>query len=136
MYHEFEITRHRVDGSATGNTVTVTDRPNRANTNHCYKISGYDTTTNESKKVFAEAQHELEIYFQQGPVSVNGRNGVTMEEFLAICEHRLKGLQSGPLPCDENKEALEHVTKALEALKRRTKKRMAQGVEGAEQKHV
>lgn len=135
MYHEYELTRHKVDGAATGNTVMVTDKPGRANANHAYKITGFNTETNPNQKLFAPPVDELEVLFQNGPVDVNGRNGVTIEELLVICQHRLTGFQGGPASCDDNEEALEGITKALEALKRRTKKRLAQGVEGTKHKH-
>ena len=70
------------------------------------------------------------INFQNGPIAENGVNGVTQEVLLAIVIDRLRCFQAGPFACPENADALTHATEALDALKSRTKARMARGVEG------
>lgn len=70
-----------------------------------------------------------QINFQAGPVPQNGVNGLTNEALLAILIHRTCTLDS-MYPCDENKVAIDHMTKALSSLEDRTKKRFARGVEG------
>ena len=43
---------------------------------------------------------------------------------------RLRSFQAGPFPSDENSIALIHCGVALDALKSRTRNRLARGVEG------
>ena len=73
------------------------------------------------------------VSFQKGPVKEAGKNGCFMEDLLHICQHRLECFQAGPFACQENAEALDYITKALEALNRRTRSRQQRGVEGANQ---
>lgn len=67
------------------------------------------------------------IEFQNGPVATEGINGLTNEVLLAILIHRTETLDA-QYPCDENKEAIEHMKKALEAFNKRTANRKARGV--------
>lgn len=70
-----------------------------------------------------------EVIFQHGTVKEVGINGSTNESVLAALIHRTKHLDS-LYPCDENKEAIEHLEKALAAFDKRTTNRVARGVEG------
>lgn len=72
------------------------------------------------------------ISFQNGPVKEHGVNGVTNEALLAILIDRIEFL-NGKFHSADNDKALNHCKLALEALERRTKERMARGVEGLEQ---
>jgi hypothetical protein len=72
----------------------------------------------------------LEIHFQDGAINEVGVNGVTQEVLLAVVIDRLRSFQAGPFACKENADALLHAMEALDALKSRTKARMARGVEG------
>jgi hypothetical protein len=85
------------------------------------------------------ANHEYDILighsgftmrFQKGGIAEAGVNGITQEALLAIVIDRLRCFQAGPFACPENAEALAHSWKALDALKSRTKARIARGVEG------
>jgi hypothetical protein len=77
-----------------------------------------------------ETGYRCEINFQNGPIPINGTNGVTIEALLAVSADRLEMFQSGPYPCEENGRALEHIKLALADLKLRTRNRIARGVEG------
>lgn len=70
-----------------------------------------------------------EIRFQNGPVPICGINGVTTEDLLVVLIHRT-GTLHDKIPCEENKVAIEHMQKALDALNERTAKRIARNVEG------
>jgi hypothetical protein len=70
------------------------------------------------------------INFQDGPIKEYGVNGLTNEILLAIVKHRLEGFQSGEFPCEDNQEAISHISKAISALQRRTIERVDRGVEG------
>lgn len=69
------------------------------------------------------------VHFQNGPVPANGVNGLTNEALLAILIDRTKFLDEA-YPCDQNKNALSHMTAALNWFEERTKNRQARGVEG------
>jgi hypothetical protein len=76
------------------------------------------------------SENGMDVIFQNGPIAEVGVNGVTQEVLLAIVIDRLCCFQAGPFACKENGEALAHAEASLEALKSRTKARMARGVEG------
>lgn len=63
------------------------------------------------------------LRFQDGPPADQGRNGVTMEALLAICLDRLAGFQFWTGVDRHNAEAMQHLERALEALKDRTRER-------------
>jgi len=71
-----------------------------------------------------------EIRFQKGAINEVGLNGVTNESLLAVLIDRLKGFQSGQFSCRENAVALTKLEEALMWLQKRTRDRMARGVEG------
>lgn len=71
-----------------------------------------------------------DLRFQDGTIKDVGVNGVTTEALLAILIDRLECFQAGPYPCEENACALEHLRGSLSFLQRRTKDRVARGVEG------
>lgn len=136
MTLKYELSKQIVAGASTGNRVVVDDEPGAGGTNHRYVIKGFDTSNNDSKGRFEAAERELVVLFQNGPVSDNGKNGITMEDLLAICSHRLSGFTSLAFSCDESKTALSHINAAIRALNVRTIKRLHQGVEGQRVAHV
>lgn len=71
--------------------------------------------------------------FQSGPIPEVGINGLTNEVLLAVVLDRLEGFQSGPYACTDNENARWYVAMALATLHRRTKERIARGVEGSMQ---
>lgn len=92
---------------------------------------GHGGACNEYAFVDSKTGKEVgRLSFQNGPISENGSNGVTNEAVLVALAHRIRGFQSGPYICDENREALEHLNKAQDVLFSRTKKRLDRGVEG------
>lgn len=114
-------------------TITVVDEPGPGGACHRYEITGYDTQRNASnidRNGHRVDQTAVTILFQQGGIPDNGVNGITVEALLAICIDRLLAFQSGPYPCDENREALAHTLTALEWLKMRTFRRSHSGIEG------
>lgn len=74
-----------------------------------------------------KALNSVTLNFQKGPVAEVGPNGISMEALISICADRLEGFQKGAFPCDENEEALLHLKKANDALKRRTINRVTWG---------
>lgn len=116
--------------------ILVLDPPGPGGANHVYAISGMDLTRNTAALQASEnyPDDSAVIMFQCGPINEHGVNGTTQEVLIAIVIDRLRSFQAGPFACPENADALAHATEALEALKSRTKARMARGVEGTNQK--
>lgn len=73
------------------------------------------------------------LCFQNGPVKEKGVNGVTIEDLLEICIHRLTCFQTGPYACSSNEQAADFIKLALGRLDSRTAERMKRNVEGTMQ---
>jgi hypothetical protein len=134
-----EITLHKVNGLNEAIKIEAVGEPGTGGANTLYLL----TLLPESDD--PEARQELPINYQEGPIKdvFMDANGFTTEAFLAIQIDRMMGFQYARLPdgsfdlntpgkfaCQENDEALNHLRLALEALQRRTKQRLARGVEG------
>lgn len=116
-----ELTGHKVNGINDELTIIVKDQPGSGGANHHYIMEW------RGKNEPSSAMH---ICFQNGPIAEVGTNGVTHEALIEIIKDRLIGFQSGPYACADNAEALDHLMAAQECLLRRTKARLARGVEG------
>ncbi len=128
-----ELTSHKVNGCNDELRILVRDNPASGGAHHRYDISGFDTANNPGRIAddgYAASFSYLPIVFQNGPIKEVGTNGVTHEALLAILIDRLECFQAGPYKCEENALALSHLLDAQGALKRRTEKRLARGVEG------
>lgn len=121
------ITDHIVEGDSVNHQlqIEVQDEPGQGGANHEYLVLLPPDSTFQHAPV-----NGVTIQFQNGPIKEFGVNGVTGEALTAIQIDRLRGFQSGPFACDDNAEALAHYEAALECLQRRTKARIARGVEG------
>lgn len=121
-----EITSHRVGGLNEDLEVVSLDEPGNGGANHAYAVS-YCLNPGTS----AGGVHTmLRVDFQKGPVKEAGINGITNEALLAIVIDRLQGFQSGDFKCRENAIALTSLEEALMWLQKRTRDRLARGVEG------
>ena len=129
-----ELTSHKVNGCNSSLQICVMDQPGFGGANHAYHVYGFHTQSNPSAEPFNKDDTMLPVLFQNGTINVFGVNGVTHEVLLAILEDRLVGFQSGPYATADNAEALEHVRGAMACLHRRTKERLARGVEGTHAK--
>lgn len=119
-----EITSHKVNGLNEELTIRVLDEPGQGNACHQYAI----------KYATLDGQKADFISFQNGPISEFGVNGISNEALLAIVEDRLKGFQSGEYACRENAIALTKIQEAMMWLQKRTRDRIARGVEGTSEK--
>lgn len=80
----------------------------------------------------------VNLRFQEGPIGKNedgsprleDMNGITNEALLAVLIDRMRGFQGGQFACRENALALTKMEEALMWLQKRTRDRMARGVEG------
>lgn len=132
-----EIVDHKVNGLNEALKIEVTDEPGQGGACHRYEITGYDTEANPSatdKKGFKSSYARTLILFQNGPVKEAGFNGLSQEALLAIVIDRLRSFQAGPFSTKENAVALTHIETGLLWLQKRTRDRMARGVEGTNQK--
>lgn len=139
------LTDHIVEGDSANHqlTIEVTDAPGAGGANHRYEINGFDATHNasnppvlddEGDEKEATGPRRLTVLFQNGPIKENGVNGVTQEALLAIVIDRLRCFQAGPFACQDNADALDYCKGALAMLQKRTKARIARGVEGTHEK--
>lgn len=120
-----ELTSHKVNGLNEVLRIEVLDEPGQGNACHSYWVG--PTIGNACG---------VRIDFQNGPLqeTVGIPNGLSNEALLAIVEHRLLGFQSGEFACRENALALTKIQEALMWLQKRTRDRLARGVEGTNEK--
>jgi hypothetical protein len=114
------LTDHIVDGDSANHQliIKVLDEPGQGGACHQYNIDWYGSGAGTF------------VGFQNGPIKEFGVNGVTQEALLAIVIDRLRGFQSGPFACEDNAIALDYGEKMLFRLQKRTRERIARGVEG------
>lgn len=126
-----ELTSHKVNGLNEALTIEVLDEPGQGNACHVYKIHGPRSVEDGTGNLYPDP---CCIKFQDGPILEAGVNGISNEALLAIVEDRLLGFQSGPFACRENAVALTKLQESMMWLQKRTRDRMARGVEGTNQK--
>lgn len=108
--------------------IVCRDNPGPGGACHQYVVRSRPDSSDPLANKFAE------VSFQKGPVAEAGVNGCHNEDLLHIIADRLTGFQSGEFACRENDMALQHIWAAIEVLARRTKRRVAAGIEGTSQK--
>lgn len=118
------LTDHIANPANAELKITVVDEPGQGGANH-----EYDILIPTKAGTIGQT-----IKFQNGPIKEFGVNGLTQEALLAIVIDRLRGFQSGEFRCRENAIALTHCEDALLWLQKRTRDRLARGVEGTNQK--
>lgn len=123
-----ELNDHKVNPANDTLSVLVIDEPGSGGANHAYRIKGF--TQDNPGGLGPLRGGSVVISFQNGPIAEAGVNGVTHEALLAILCDRMRGFQAGPYHSADNAEALACMEQAQAALQRRTKARMARGVEG------
>ena len=123
-----ELTSHRVNGLNEAINIIVMDEPGQGNACHHYRIEPIVSSHPQG------AINPCEIKFQNGPIVECGVNGLSNEALLAVVEDRLVGFQAGQYSCRENAVALTKLQEAMMWLQKRTRDRMARGVEGTNQK--
>lgn len=122
-----KVTDHKLNGLNEALDITVLDEPGAGGANHEYEIrlehpAGGSTVPG------------CRISFQNGPIQEAGVNGISGEALIAVQIDRLRSFQAGPYACRENAIALTHLEDALMWLQKRTRDRLARGVEGTSQK--
>ncbi len=133
-----ELTSHKVNGLNEALKIQVLDEPGPGNACHRYHITTVETpppvgggmSCEDLEKSMVMSRAVTEIRFQNGPIAEARVNGISGEALLAIVEDRLLGFQSGPFACRENELALTALQECLMWLQKRTRDRLARGVEG------
>lgn len=120
------LTDHKLNGLNDALTITVLDEPGAGGACHKYLIYLDESVRNDPK----DGTVHVAVDFQNGPIQEVGINGVSGEAYLAILIDRLRSFQAGPYKCRENACALTHLEEALMWLQKRTRDRLARGVEG------
>ncbi len=130
-----KITSHKVNGLNEALEISVLDDPGQGNACHEYAITFFDDSRGGIERSPISDKHGRNciISFQNGPIGEVKVNGISNESLLAIVEDRLLGFQSGPYACRENAIALTKIQEAMMWLHKRTRDRMARGVEGTHQ---
>lgn len=131
------LTDHIVNPCNDQLKIVVVDEPGSGGANHKYAIE--IPAKDEGDQGFRDEEtgkwmDVCMIRFQNGPINEVGVNGVTHEALLAILCDRLRGFQKGPYACRENAIVLTHLEEAQMWLQKRTRDRMARGVEGTHEK--
>ncbi len=138
-----KITDHKVNGLNEAIEITAGE-PGPGGAPHRYDVIGQaEDIPGMGKRPFG-----VNLRFQNGPITkIEDYNGITNEALLAVLIDRMRGFQglapvhtkpasqlaSNPAPfaSRENAIALTHLEEALMWLQKRTRDRMARGVEGS-----
>src|SRR5258708_2565869 len=104
-----EITTHQINPVNDMLTITVMDEPGAGGACHHYAARNH------------AADWSQHLFFQNGPITENGVNGITQEVLLAIVIDRLQCFQAGPFTCRENALALTKLEEAQHWLFSRTR---------------
>ena len=118
-----KVTDHKLPGLNDALDIVVLDEPGHGGACHEYHILSDEGFLTDS----------CLIKFQNGPIKEHGVNGISGEALLAVVIDRLRSFQAGPFASRENASALTHAEMALMWLQKRTRDRLARGVEGTSQ---
>lgn len=135
------ITDHKLEGLNEALEIQVLDEPGQGGACHEYRITATGDRLPPWPTNGAQAEGDgrikfiaAEIHFQNGPIKEFGVNGISGEALLAIVIDRLRCFQAGPYSSADNEQALDCIERGLGWLQKRTKDRLARGVEGTNQK--
>jgi hypothetical protein len=126
------ITDHKLNGLNEALEITVLDEPGQGGACHQYQIELKEGRF--QNVVMTGGVESVVIPFQNGPIQEHGVNGISGEALLAIVIDRLRCFQAGPYACRDNAIALTHLEDSLMWLQKRTRDRLARGVEGTSEK--
>jgi hypothetical protein len=108
------------------NTIITRDDKGNGNANHEYHVIFGDVETGKDGVI---------LQFQNGGRNIEGSiHGLTGEDLLEICRHRLQCFQSSDYACRENAIALTHIEEALLWLNKRVEDRAELGILGTNHK--
>lgn len=111
-----DIDRHELPEMGPTMSLTALDENGPGGAPHAYRID--------------YGNGSLVIPFQRGPRGETNNNGVLEPALIAMLIDRLEHFERGPFPSAETTEAREHLERALAALHKRVRDRLARGVMG------
>ena len=121
------ITDHKVNGLNDALEITAHERATASGAPHRYDI----LARCEDVPGVGPRMVGVNLRFQSQPISKpEDVNGISNEALLAVVADRLRCFQDGPFKCRENAVALTKIEEAMMWLHKRTRDRMARGVEG------
>jgi hypothetical protein len=122
-----KITDHKLNGLNDALEIQVLDEPGQGGACHKYLIDVVGGAPSSGGM-------ETPINFQNGPIQECGFNGLSNESLIAVVIDRMRSFQAGAFACRENAVALTKLEESLMWLQKRTRDRLARGVEGTNQK--
>lgn len=148
------ITDHKTNGLNEAIHIDAVGKPGLGGANHRYFLIGHHESNlfDDRGPRVIDATFTVDLRFQNGPISkAKDMNGITNEALLAVVIDRMRGFQHpivntmdggtghdfsarGTYACRENACALTHLEEALMWLQKRSRDRMARGVEGSMKK--
>ncbi len=117
---------YAVEGKAANLRTFAIDEPGAGGACHEYVIAG-PNGHGDSKTLGRINFQNGQIHDFQDKDGPQGVNGIHNEDLLAIIIDRLNGFQNGPYASGENRFAMDHCKDALEALQRRSRRRIVEG---------
>jgi len=123
-----KITTHKVNGLNEALEITAHEPLTAGGAPHRYDIIG----NTENIPNIGPRPVGVNLRFQSQPIAKpEDINGISNEALLAVVADRLECFQAGPFKCRENALALTKIEEAMMWLHKRTRDRMARGVEGS-----
>ena len=122
------LTEHKVNGLNEALEITAHEPTTAGGAPHRYDI----LARCEEVPGVGPRMVGVNLRFQSKPIAKpEDINGISNEALLAVVADRLRCSQEGPFKCRDNAIALTHIEDAMMRLHRRTRDRVARGVEGS-----
>jgi hypothetical protein len=121
------LSEHKVNGLNETIDIAAVDEPGIGGASHVYELS---LSSPPGGAGITAVNGTTVLRFQQGAINEAGINGLSNEALIAVVLDRLRGFQSGQFAGRDNAMAISHLEDALMRLQRRTRDRIARGVEG------
>lgn len=121
------LSEHKVNGLNETIDIAAVDEPGPGGANHVYELS---LSSPPGGPGITAVNGTTVIRFQCGAIQEAGINGLTNAALIVVVLDQLRGFQSGQFAGRDNAMAITHLEDALMRLQRRTRDRIARGVEG------
>lgn len=121
------LSEHKVNGLNETIDIAAVDEPGIGGASHVYELS---LSSPPGGAGITAVNGTTVLRFQNGAINEAGINGLTNEALIVVVLDRLRGFQSGQFAGRDNAMAITHLEDALMRLQRRTRDRIARGVEG------
>ena len=121
------LNEHKLNSVNGSIDIASVDEPGIGGANHVYELS---LSSPPGGPGITAVNGTTVLRFQNGAINEAGINGLTNEALIVVVLDRLRGFQSGQFAGRDNAMAITHLEDALMRLQRRTRDRIARGVEG------